>query len=119
MSTSTFLHRTEGRRSIYWLLRAIVFSAAGITISLSRKHSSHGSNRLCVSSCTLSIPSANEGSQAARGPQGHLWTMDGMPNSVRIANETFSSLGLADRVTTIMGRLLDTLDGAQKMVPTI
>src|SRR5262249_1845494 len=49
--------------------------------------------------------------------KGHLWTLEGMPDSVRIANETFSVLGLADRVTTITGRFLDTLDGALKNGP--
>jgi predicted O-methyltransferase YrrM len=44
--------------------------------------------------------------------RGHLWTLEGMPDSAAIANETFSSLGLADRVTTIVGRFADTLDMA-------
>jgi predicted O-methyltransferase YrrM len=49
--------------------------------------------------------------------KGHLWTLEGMPDSVRVANETFSTLGLSDRVTTITGKFADTLDDAVKNGP--
>lgn len=43
---------------------------------------------------------------------GHLWTLEGMVDSAKVADETFAALGLSDRVTTIVGRFHDTLDKA-------
>jgi predicted O-methyltransferase YrrM len=49
--------------------------------------------------------------------RGHLWTLEGIADSAKIARETFSVLGLSDRVTTIVGRFIDTLDTALKNGP--
>src|SRR5262249_21001464 len=49
--------------------------------------------------------------------RGHLWTLEGMLDSAKLADETFSILDLSERVTTVVGRFADTLDGALKNGP--
>lgn len=43
---------------------------------------------------------------------GQLYTLEGSPETARIARATFASLGLADRVTLIEGPFRDTLSAA-------
>jgi predicted O-methyltransferase YrrM len=49
--------------------------------------------------------------------KGHLYTLEGMPDSASVARETFSALGVSERVTIIVGRFNDTLGDAFKHAP--
>jgi predicted O-methyltransferase YrrM len=49
--------------------------------------------------------------------RGHLWTIEGMIDSAKVASETFSVLGVSNRVTQIVGRFSDKLDSAFQSGP--
>jgi predicted O-methyltransferase YrrM len=41
--------------------------------------------------------------------KGHLWTLEGVPDLAKVAEETFSKVGLGDLVTVVPGWFKDTL----------